>query len=151
MTFKKNILLVCSPYYKEITDNLIEGASKILKSKLINYEIIYVPGALEIAPAIKIIYDKLKDKSYFDGYIALGCVIKGETYHFEVVSNESARSISDLSMRYSLPISNGILTVENKSQALERSDPNQLNKGLGAAIACISLIDIKNSKMYEKI
>ena len=150
MSINKKILLVCSPYYNQISDNLIKGATNVLVSKSINYEILYVPGALEIAPAIKLTYDKSKDNSYFDGFIALGCVIRGETYHFEIVSNESARSLSDLSINYSLPIGNGILTVENKKQALERSDPKKLNKGYGAALACLSLIDIKNSDIYEK-
>ena len=150
MSINKKILLVCSPYYKQISDNLIKGATNVLVSKSINYEILYVPGALEIAPAIKLTYDKSKDNSYFDGFIALGCVIRGETYHFEIVSNESARSLCDLSVRYSLPIGNGILTVENKKQAFERSDPRKLNKGLGAASACLSLIEIKSSDIYEK-
>jgi 6,7-dimethyl-8-ribityllumazine synthase len=150
MSLNKNILLVCSPYYKEITNNLILGATEVLVSKTINYKILYVPGALEITPAIKLTFDKSKDSQYFDGFIALGCIIRGETYHFEIVSNESARSLSDLSVRYSLPIGNGILTVENKNQALERSDPKKLNKGALAAFACLSLIDIKKSEMYDK-
>ena len=150
MSVKKNILLVCSPYYKEITDNLILGATEVLASKAINYKILYVPGALEITPAIKLTYEKSKDNPYFDGFIALGCVIRGETYHFEIVSNVSARSLCDLSIKYSLPVGNGILTVENKNQALMRSDPKKLNKGAGAALACLSLIDIKSSNIYDK-
>ena len=150
MSLNKNVLLVCSPYYIDVTKNLIAGATKILASKSVNYNILYVPGALEISPAIKITHEKSNKKYFFDGYIALGCVIRGETYHFEIVSNESARSLSDLSIRYSLPIGNGILTVENKKQALERSDPKKLNKGAGAAFACLSLIDIKNSDIYDK-
>ena len=150
MSLKKNILLVCSPYYKEITDNLILGATEVLASKSINYKILYVPGALEITPAIKLAYEKSKENPYFDGFIALGCVIRGETYHFEIVSNVSARSLCDLSIKYSLPIGNGILTVENKNQALTRSDPKKLNKGAGAAFACLSLIDIKSSNIYDK-
>jgi 6,7-dimethyl-8-ribityllumazine synthase len=150
MSSNINILLVCSPYYKDITDNLIKGATEVLLSKSINYKILYVPGALEITPAIKLSYEKSKDNPYFDGFIALGCVIRGETYHFEVVSNESARSLTDLSIRYSLPIGNGILTVEDKNQALIRADPKELNKGAGAAFACLSLIDIKRSDIYDK-
>ena len=150
MSSNKNILIVCSPYYKEISDNLIQGAIKVLESKSINYNILYVPGALEISPAIKLTYDKTKFNLYFDGFIALGCIIRGETYHFEIVSNESSRSLYNLSIKYSLPIGNGILTVENKNQALVRSDPKQLNKGAGAALACLSLIDIKNSDIYGK-
>ena len=150
MSLKKNVLLVCSPYYKQITDNLIVGATEVLISKSINYKILYVPGALEITTAIKLTYDKSKNNPYFDGFIALGCVIRGETYHFEIVSNESARSLCDLSVRFSLPIGNGILTVENKYQALARSDPKKLNKGAGAALACLSLINIKCSEIYDK-
>ena len=149
MNNKKNILLVCSPYYQDITCNLIKGASDLLKSNSIDFKILNVPGALEIAPAIKLVLDKSLKKPFFDGYIALGCVIRGETYHFEIVANESSRALTDLSINYSIPIGNGILTVTNKDQALRRSDPNQLNKGAGAALACLSLIKIKNNVDYE--
>ena len=149
MDHKKKILLVCSPYYKEITTNLIKGASDLLKSNSIDYKILNVPGALEIAPAIKLSIDKSIKKPIFDGYVALGCVIRGETYHFEIVSNESSRALTDLVMNYSIPIGNGILTVSNKEQAIKRSDPNQMNKGAGAALACLSLIKIKNDIDHE--
>ena len=149
MLYKKKVLLVCSPYYKEITDNLILGASKVFEAKNIEYKILNVPGALEIAPAIKIVYEKFKDNPIFNGFVALGCVIRGETFHFELVSNQSAISLYDLSIKYSIPIGNGILTVENKNQAIIRSDPNKLNKGSGAAQACISLMNIKNQDSYE--
>ena len=150
MSSNKNVLLVCSPYYKEVTNNLIAGATEVLVSKSVNFKILYVPGALEITPAIKFTYEKSKENFLFDGYIALGCIIRGETYHFEIVSNESARSLSELSIRYSLPIGNGILTVENKDQALLRSDPEKLNKGAGAAFACLSLMDIKYRDIYDR-
>ena len=146
---KKKILLVCSPYYKDITSNLIKGASDFLKSKSVDYKILNVPGALEIAPAIKLISDRSIKKPIFDGYLALGCVIRGETYHFEIVANESSRALSDLSINYSIPIGNGILTVSNKEQAIVRSDPNQLNKGAGAAEACLSLVNVSKSIEYE--
>ncbi len=149
MINKRKVLLVCSPYYKNITDNLIEGASHILTSNSVEYKILYVPGALEIAPAIKLVFDKSLKNPLFDGFIALGCVIKGETYHFEIVANESSRTLSDLSLNHSIPIGNGILTVSNKDQAIKRSDPLQLNKGADAALACLSLIHIKKSNEYE--
>ena len=149
MKDKKKVLLVCSPYYKDITGNLIKGASDLLKSNSVDYKILNVPGALEIAPAIKLVLDKSLKKPIFDGYVALGCFIKGETYHFEIVANESSRALIDLSINYSIPIGNGILTVYEKDQAIKRSDPNQLNKGAGAALACLSLINIKNSIDYE--
>ena len=145
----KKVLLVCSPYYKEITENLLNGALEVLKSNSVEYRIINVPGALEIAPSIKIYSEKLSQNNFFDGFIALGCIIRGDTYHFEIVSNESARALSELSITYSLPIGNGILTVENKGQAMERSDPLKLNKGAGAALACLSLIKHKNNISYE--
>ena len=149
MINKKKILLVCSPYYKDITDNLINGASEILKSNSVDYKILYVPGALEIAPAIKLVLDKSIKKPLFDGFIALGCVIRGETYHFEIVANESSRAITDLSVNHSIPIGNGILTVSNKDQAIKRSNPLMLNKGADAALACLSLIKIKDNLEYE--
>ena len=145
----KKILLVCSPYYKVITENLIKGASEVLKSNSVEYKIIHVPGALEIAPTIKIYSEKLSKNNSFDGFVALGCIIRGETYHFEIVSNESARALSHLSITYSLPIGNGILTVENKEQAIERSDPLKFNKGAAAVLACLSLINHKNNFSYE--
>ena len=149
MDNKKKILLVCSPYYIDITSNLIKGASDFLKSKSVDYKILNVPGALEIAPAIKLMSDRSKKKPVFDGYVALGCVIRGETYHFEIVANESSRALSDLSINYSIPIGNGILTVSNKEQAIIRSDPTQLNKGAGAAEACLSLINVNKNIDYE--
>ena len=149
MFTNKKVLVVCSPYYKDITQNLIKGAIKVLKSNSVGYKIINVPGALEIAPSIKIYSEKSSKDILFDGFVALGCIIRGETYHFEIVSNESARALSDLSITYSLPIGNGILTVENKEQAIERSDPLRLNKGAGAALACLSLINHKNNISYE--
>ena len=146
MINKNKVMLVCSPYYKDITDNLVNGALDVLTSNSVDYKIINVPGALEIAPAIKLIMDK---SLIFDGFIALGCVIKGETYHFEIVANESSRALSNLSLNHSIPIGNGILTVSNKDQAIKRADPLQLNKGADAALACLSLINIKNSIKYE--
>jgi len=148
MINKKKVLLVCSPYYQNVTKNLIEGATKILKSNSVEYKILNVPGALEIAPAIKLVIDKSLKKPLFDGFVALGCVIKGETYHFEIVANESARALTDLSLNYSIPIGNGILTVSNLDQAIKRSDPLHSDKGAGAALACLSLINIKFKIKY---
>ena len=149
MSKKINILLVCSPYYKLISENLIKGASEILNEKSINYDVLFVPGALEIPPAIKLVSSNINKSNFFVGFIALGCVIRGETYHFEIVATESARSLSNLSVLSSLPIGNGILTVENMEQAILRSDPKKLNKGAGAALACLSLIEIKNNLWVE--
>ena len=139
---KKKILIVVAIYYENIARSLLKSAMNKIKTKC-TIKVINVPGAFEIPVTIG------KNLNKFDGFIALGCVIRGETYHFEVVSNESARALNDLSIKYSLPIGNGILTVENKEQAIERSDPLKLNKGGGAALACLSLIKHKNNISYE--
>ena len=122
----KNICIIVSDYYKKISNGLELGAIKFCDQNSIIYKKFYVPGALEIGPAIKIISET---KHNFDGFVALGCVIKGETSHFDIVINESARAITNLSLDYSLIIGNGILTVENEQQAIERSNNNENNKG----------------------
>ena len=108
----KSICIVISDYYKEISDGLEIGAIKFCDENSIKYKKIYVPGALEIGPAIKII----SGRDSFDGFIAIGCVIRGETSHFDIVTNESARAITNLNLDHSLLIANAILTVENKEQ-----------------------------------
>ena len=103
-----------------------------------------MPGALEIPTAIKILNNRIKEEiSILSGFVAIGCVIRGETSHYDIVSNESARGLSDLSLEHDIIIGNGILTVENKNQALERST-EKINKGYEAAHACRVLIDLKN-------
>jgi 6,7-dimethyl-8-ribityllumazine synthase len=144
----KNVCIVVSNYYKEISNGLEIGAIKFCNENSIEYKKIYVPGALEIGPAIKILSNskyKTTSNTYYDGFIALGCVIRGETSHFDIVINESARAITNLSLDYSLIIGNGILTVENKQQAIERSNDNENNKGYHAALACSVLIDLKDN------
>ena len=136
----KKVLLVCSPYYKKITQNLLDGAVEVLKSNSVEYKIIHVPGALEIAPSIKIYSEKVSQNDLFDGFIALGCIIRGETYHFELIANETSRKIMDLSIDYDVAIGFGILTCNNLEQALVRSDVNKKNKGREAALACIELL-----------
>ena len=138
----KSICIVISDYYKKISNGLELGATKFCDQKSIIYEKFYVPGALEIGPAIKFISET---KHNFDGFVALGCVIRGETSHFDIVINESARAITNLSLDYSLIIGNGILTVENKQQAIERSNNDENNKGYHAALASSKLIDLKGN------
>ena len=131
------ILIVSSNYYKEVSDNLIEGSTNYLKENNIEYEIIYSPGCFEIPFLInRYIND-------YVGFISLGCVIRGETYHFEVISNECSREIMDLSIKFKKPIGFGILTCDTYDQAIIRSDPNNKNKGKEAAIACLQLLDFK--------
>lgn len=138
----KNICIVISDYYKKIANGLEIGAINFCDQNSIIYEKFYVPGALEIGPAIKLISEA---KHNFDGFVALGCVIRGETSHFDIVINESARAITNLSINFSLIIGNGILTVDNKQQAIDRSSLDENNKGYQAVLAASKLIDLKGN------
>ena len=131
----KKILIVSSNYYTKISDNLENGVITTLEEKNYKYKIINVPGCFEIPYLIK------KNIKKYDGFIALGCIIKGDTYHFEIISNESSRKIMDLSVDYSIPIGFGILTCYDLKQAIIRSDINKKNKGREAALACIELLN----------
>ncbi|WP_179504520.1 MULTISPECIES: 6,7-dimethyl-8-ribityllumazine synthase [unclassified Sphingomonas] len=131
-------LIVEARFYEHLNDKLIAGARAAIKAAGHKADVVTVPGALEIPAAIALAD---QDGSY-DGYIAIGVVIRGETYHFEIVAGESARGIMALTMD-GLPIGNGILTVENESQALVRADPAQKDKGGEAAKAAIALYDLK--------
>ncbi len=141
-----HIMIVVSPYYKEVSENLLEGAKKALEEQRSTYEVFEVEGALEIPLAIKLGAARKKGRSSenmkFDAYIALGCVIRGETSHYDIVSNESARGLSTLMLDYNLPIGNGILTCDTIEQAIVRSDPNQKNKGADAVNAALSLFNL---------
>ena len=130
----KKILIVISNYYNEVGKNLLEGATSELKSNKIDYDIIYAPGCFEIPFLIS------KNIKKYRGFIALGCVIRGETYHFELIANECARKIMDISNLSLKPIGLGILTCENIKQAKVRSDIKKKNKGKEAANACIKLL-----------
>lgn len=132
------VLIVEARFYPEISDALFEGAMKVLTGAGVATERVAVPGALEIPGAIR------QAAGRYDGYVALGCVIRGETYHFEIVSNESARGLMDLTVRDGLCIGNGILTVETEDQALVRAAPDNGNKGGDAAKACLALIQLKS-------
>ncbi|WP_298493984.1 6,7-dimethyl-8-ribityllumazine synthase [uncultured Maritimibacter sp.] len=129
------LLIVVAPYYKDIADNLIAGAKAEIEAVGGSWELIEVPGALEIPTAVGIA-ERLAE---FDGYVALGCIIRGETTHYDTVCNDSSRGLMELGLR-GLCIGNGILTVENRPQAEVRADPGQMNKGGGAAAAALHLI-----------
>ena len=133
---KKKICLVVADYYPKISQNLINGASKTLKLRGIkNYKIFKVPGVFELPFTI------VKNISNYDGFIALGCVIKGETPHFEFISRSTISAIMHLSITYKKPISNGIISCLNKKQALDRSSIKN-NKGQESAKAMLSLLEI---------
>ena len=129
------VLIVVSPYYSEIAAGLLEGAQAALEAAGASYEVVQMPGALEIPTAIGI-SDR---QNNFDGYVALGCVIRGETTHYETVCNDSSRALTLLGLQ-GLCIGNGILTVETVAQAQVRSNPAGQNKGAGAALAALHLI-----------
>jgi 6,7-dimethyl-8-ribityllumazine synthase len=129
------ILIVRSPFYKDISDNLLQGASAEVDAAGGTWDVVDVPGALEIPSAIGIA-ERMND---YHGYVALGCVIRGETSHYETVCNDSSRGIAMLGLQ-GLCIGNGILTVENQSQAEVRADPDKQNKGARAAAAALHLI-----------
>jgi 6,7-dimethyl-8-ribityllumazine synthase len=131
------ILIVEARFYPHISEALFDGAAQALAASEATYDRLEVPGALEIPGAIRFAAD------YYDGFVALGCVIRGETYHFEIVAQESARGLMDLVLDYGLCIGNGILTVENEEQALVRAKHDGLDKGGDAVRACLALIDVK--------
>jgi 6,7-dimethyl-8-ribityllumazine synthase len=138
------ILIVEARFYDQISDALLRGATKVLEAAGAEVECIRVPGALEIPGAIAMAVAARKKPS-FDGVVALGCVIQGETYHFEIVSNESARGLMDLTIHQQLAIGNGILTVDTQAQATARASDDNRNKGAAAARAALAMIALKQS------
>ena len=132
------ILLVEARFYPHRNDMLLRGARQAIEAAGHKHETMTVPGALEIPGAIAL----AARSGRFCAFVALGIVIRGETYHFEVVSNESARGIMDLTLQ-GYAVGNGVLTVENEEQALVRCDPDQLDKGGGAARAALALFDLR--------
>ena len=140
------ILIVEARFYDAIGAMLLDGAKAAIEAAGGTASVISVPGALEIPAAIAMCLDAAADEARpFDGAVALGCIIRGETYHFEIVANESARALMDLSVARKLPLGNGVLTVENEAQALVRSDPKQLDKGGDAAGAALALVRLRRN------
>ncbi|KQZ02464.1 6,7-dimethyl-8-ribityllumazine synthase [Pseudolabrys sp. Root1462] len=137
-------MIVEARYYDAIADELLRGAAAVLTEAGATYEVVTVPGALEVPGAIAMTLDAPKNKGKFDGVVALGCVIQGETYHFDLVSNESARGLTDLSMR-GVALGNGILTVDNEGQARARLGGLHGHKGEAAAKAALVMIELKRS------
>jgi 6,7-dimethyl-8-ribityllumazine synthase len=140
------VLIVEGRFYSELSDALLTGATSALEAFGAEVETATVPGALEIPTAIAM----AEEWGDFDGYVALGCVIRGETHHFEIVADQSARALMDLAVRKKLAIGNGILTVEDEAQAWVRADPAQGDKGGGAAKACLDLISLRRRLKDER-
>jgi 6,7-dimethyl-8-ribityllumazine synthase len=143
----KKILIVQADFYAHISKLLLEGATKKITESGCEYEIITVSGALEIPTAIVFAEESKK----YAGYVALGCVIRGETSHYDIVTTESARGLSKFAMKKKIAIGNGILTVENEAQAIARADPKQKNKGGFAANACIEMIRLRERFIPDQI
>jgi 6,7-dimethyl-8-ribityllumazine synthase len=133
------LLLVTSPYYRAVTDMMQRGAEAAANAADAMLDRVFVPGAFEIPGAVAAAAKYAK----YDGYVALGCVVRGETSHYDYVCGESARGLMDLTVREGLSIGYGILTVENIAQAEERADPRRGDKGGEATRACVAMIALK--------
>jgi 6,7-dimethyl-8-ribityllumazine synthase len=140
-----NILIVEARFYAHISDALLDGAMAAIEAAGAHFERIAVPGALEIPPAIMFAARASEGGGRsFDGFVALGCVIRGDTYHFEIVSNESARGLMQLGLDHGVCIGNGILTCDTEEQALARASRAGMDKGGDAARACLALIGVRS-------
>lgn len=135
-----HLLVVEARFYDDLADEMLAGASAALTKAGATFDVVTVPGALEIPSAVAM---ALAGKKRFDGYVALGCVIRGETTHYETVANESARALMELSVTHRLALGNGILTVESDEQAWRRARVGELNKGGAAAEAALAMIALK--------
>ncbi len=161
---KTSVLIIESRFYDDIADELVKGAIAELEARGVAHERVSVPGALEIPVALSLyisngrvdigMFEEDEDddepvtvdgKVLPSGVIALGCVIRGETSHYDIVANESARSLLQLATEYSLPLGNGILTVDSREQAMARARVDGRNKGRDAAAACLRLMEIKRA------
>jgi 6,7-dimethyl-8-ribityllumazine synthase len=142
-----HILVVEAPYYTHIADHLRNGAERALTAVGATHEVVSVPGAFEIPAAIAMV---ARSTDRFDGFVALGCVIRGETTHYDHICAESARGLQELSVRNGLTIGYGILTVENEAQALARAAAERRDKGGEAVRACLALVDLKRRLAGEE-
>jgi len=149
-----HIMIVEARFYEDLADELARGAIAELEKAGATYERFQVPGAFEIPAAIQFAVrsmDFYSGRRRFDGYVALGVVIRGETTHYDYVCGESARGLNDLALRHTLAIGYGIQTVENREQAWARASVAQKNKGGGAARACLDMIELKRQfRLYSR-
>lgn len=141
---KAHLLIIEARFYDDLADTLLDGAKAALDEAGATYDIVTVPGALEIPAVISFALDAAEeDGTEYDGFVALGTVIRGDTYHFDIVANESSRGLMDLSIRESLAIGNGILTTENEEQAWTRARKGEGDKGGFAARAALTMIALR--------
>lgn len=134
-------LIIEADFYTQISGLLRAGAISVLEGSGIEYDVVVVPGALEIPAAL--LFAVENNLKTYDCFVVLGCVIRGETSHYDIVCSESARGLYDLALQYSLALGNGILTVENEEQAIERADPQKKDKGGAAAKAALHMLAVK--------
>lgn len=148
---KIRILIVEARFYDDLADEMLKAAADVITAHGAEYDVVSVPGALEIPGAIAIAEEGGQGPAgkRYDGYVALGTVIRGETYHFEIVSNESARGIMELTVSKRLAIGNGILTVEDEDQAWARAKASEGDKGGGAARAAFAMIGLKRQLLGQ--
>ena len=138
------ILIVEARFYEDIADELLKGATHVLEAAGVMFDRVSVPGSLEIPPAITMALDAAeKSGKPYEGAVALGCVIRGDTIHFEIVSIESSRALMDLAVARKFPLGNGIITVNTEAQAWARARAGELNKGGDAARAALAMLRIK--------
>ena len=139
-----HLLIIESRFYEDIADELVRGATAALDKAGATYERVSVPGVLEIPPALAMALEAMdEDGTEYDGFVLLGCVIRGETTHYDVVAGESARAVMDLAVQEALALGNGILTVENPDQAWARARVGQGDKGGQAAMAALTMIALR--------
>ena len=138
-----HILVIEARFYEEVSEYLAQGALKALEQAGASYRRLAVPGALEIPAVINYALHKNDGEPSFDAVVVLGCVIRGETAHYDIVCNESARGMYDLTHRHQMPLCNAVLTCETYDQSLERADPERKDKGGDAVKAALALLDIK--------
>jgi 6,7-dimethyl-8-ribityllumazine synthase len=141
-----HLLIVEARFYDQIADLLLEGARRALDAAGASFDRVTVPGALEIPAALRLALAR----GGYDAFVALGCVIRGETTHYDLVAGESCRGITDLGVREGALIGNGVLTVENERQALVRADPRDQDKGGGAARAALLLLALRRRLLGER-
>lgn len=144
------VLVVEARFYDDIADALLDGAMRALSAAGAQATVLTVPGALEIPPALAILIEAARQAGRpYDAALALGCVIRGETGHYDIVAGESSRALMDLSVALRFPIGNGILTVETREQALARARPDEMDKGGGAAQAALAVLALKRDAESE--
>ena len=143
---KAHVLIVEARFYPQISDELLRGATAALSAAGATFDRVEVPGVFEIPGAIRMAVAAAERRRY-DGFLALGCVIRGETTHYDIVANESARALQELVAEFALALGFGVLTVENEAQAWARARVDKKNKGAEAAQACLAMISLKRRLM----